>query len=128
MAIKMNLPNSDMNNNNIDNNEINNKSKDVDNIKHAIKEGLLDAKNRSELIDSLLDNIEVYGVAGINDKTILLLQSMSFVFKNTIPAILKGDYESLIKNNNDNTISDESIVSIYKDIRKQLVSNLINKK
>lgn len=125
MAIKMNLPGSNIDSND---NNINNESKDVDNIKQAIKEGLLDTKNRSELIDSLLDNIEIYGVAGINDKTILLLQNMNFVFKNTIPAILKGDYESLIKNNNDNTISDESIVSIYKDIRKQLVSNLINKK
>lgn len=125
MAIKMNLPGSNIDNND---NNINNESKDVDNIKQAIKEGLLDAKSRSELIDSLLNNIEIYGVAGINDKTILLLQNMNFVFKNTIPAILKGDYESLIKNNNDNTISDESIMSIYKDIRKQLVSNLINKK
>ena len=125
MAIKMNLPGSNIDSND---NNINNESKDIDNIKQAIKEGLLDTKNRSELIDSLLDNIEIYGVAGINDKTILLLQNMNFVFKNTIPAILKGDYESLIKNNNDNTISDESIVSIYKDIRKQLVSNLINKK
>lgn len=125
MAIKMNLPGSNIDSND---NNINNESKDIDNIKQVIKEGLLDTKNRSELIDSLLDNIEIYGVAGINDKTILLLQNMNFVFKNTIPAILKGDYESLIKNNNDNTISDESIVSIYKDIRKQLVSNLINKK
>ena len=125
MAIKMNLPGSNIDSND---NNISNESKDIDNIKQAIKEGLLDTKNRSELIDSLLDNIEIYGVAGINDKTILLLQNMNFVFKNTIPAILKGDYESLIKNNNDSTISDESIVSIYKDIRKQLVSNLINKK
>ena len=125
MAIKMNLPGSNIDSND---NNISNESKDIDNIKQAIKEGLLDTKNRSELIDSLLDNIEIDGVAGINDKTILLLQNMNFVFKNTIPAILKGDYESLIKNNNDNTISDESIVSIYKDIRKQLVSNLINKK
>lgn len=125
MAIKMNLPGSNIDSND---NNISNESKEIDNIKQAIKEGLLDTKNRSELIDSLLDNIEIYGVAGINDKTILLLQNMNFVFKNTIPAILKGDYESLIKNNNDSTISDESIVSIYKDIRKQLVSNLINKK
>lgn len=109
-----------------DNNKIvTNKQKndDLDNIRATIKTGLEKSQENVEHISKVLEDIEVFTPVGIDQTIIQLLESVKFLFDITVPAILKGDYETLIKNNN-TSVSDDSIASIYKDMRKQLVKNL----
>lgn len=108
-----------------DNKAVNEQHKNdgLDDIRATIKLGLEKSQENAENISKVLDEIEVFGPVGIDQNIIQLLESVRFLFNTTVPAILKGDYETLTKNNN-TSVSDDSMTSIYKDMRKQLVKNL----
>ena len=108
-----------------DNKAVNEQQKNdgLDDIRATIKSGLEKSQENAEHISKVLEEIEVFSPVGVDQNIIQLLESVKFLFDITVPAILKGDYETLIKNNN-TSVSDDSITSIYKDMRKQLVKNL----
>lgn len=108
-----------------DNKAVNEQQKNdgLDDIRATIKLGLEKSQENAENISKVLDEIEVFGPVGVDQNIIQLLESVRFLFDTTVPAILKGDYETLTKNNN-TSVSDDSMTSIYKDMRKQLVKNL----
>ena len=95
-------------------------------IKETIKKGMIDSNNRAEALDIVLKDIENFMPIGIDTNTINILESMKFLFSTTVPALLKGDYDTLI-NKSSSDVSDESLIVIYKDMRKQLVQNLMKK-
>lgn len=99
------------------------KNDGLDDIRATIKLGLEKSQENAENISKILDGIEVFNPVGVDQNIIQLLESVKFLFDTTVPAILKGDYETLTKNNN-TSVSDDSMTSIYKDMRKQLVKNL----
>lgn len=99
------------------------KNDGLDDIRATIKLGLEKSQENAENISKILDGIEVFNPVGVDQNIIQLLESVKFLFNTTVPAILKGDYETLTKNNN-TSVSDDSMTSIYKDMRKQLVKNL----
>ena len=108
-----------------DNKAVNEQQKNdgLDDIRATIKLGLEKSQENAENISKILDGIEVFNPVGVDQNIIQLLESVRFLFDTTVPAILKGDYETLTKNNN-TSVSDDSMTSIYKDMRKQLVKNL----
>lgn len=108
-----------------DNKAVNEQQKNdgLDDIRATIKLGLEKSQENAENISKILDGIEVFNPVGVDQNIIQLLESVKFLFDTTVPAILKGDYETLTKNNN-TSVSDDSMTSIYKDMRKQLVKNL----
>lgn len=108
-----------------DNKAVNEQQKNdgLDDIRATIKLGLEKSQENAENISKILDGIEVFNPVGVDQNIIQLLESVKFLFNTTVPAILKGDYETLTKNNN-TSVSDDSMTSIYKDMRKQLVKNL----
>lgn len=108
-----------------DNKAVNEQHKNdgLDDIRATIKLGLEKSQENAENISKILDGIEVFNPVGVDQNIIQLLESVKFLFDTTVPAILKGDYETLTKNNN-TSVSDDSMTSIYKDMRKQLVKNL----
>ena len=99
------------------------KNDGLDDIRATIKLGLEKSQENAENISKILDGIEVFNPVGVDQNIIQLLESVKFLFDTTVPAILKGDYETLTKNNS-TSVSDDSMTSIYKDMRKQLVKNL----
>ena len=108
-----------------DNKAVNEQQKNdgLDDIRATIKLGLEKSQENAENISKILDGIEVFNPVGVDQNIIQLLESVKFLFDTTVPAILKGDYETLTKNNN-TSVSDDRLSRIYYDMCREFVKNL----